>query len=161
MKKGLFREEALKKASSPEELNEYIKVTNPGVWITLVAVIVIIIGGCIWGIFGRIEETVEAIVVSDGTQTFCYVDEYNWLPGKIENDSFFELDGVVYNITSVPKKSKKITEYPLLCEKSGLDEVFPEDEYYELKIDKVIPKDAICDVNVVVESIKPLSFVFN
>ncbi len=33
MEDPIFRKKSLDKLSSPEQLNDYIKVTNPGVWI--------------------------------------------------------------------------------------------------------------------------------
>lgn len=34
----MFRKEALERISSPEQLTDYLHVTNPGVWAVLVAV---------------------------------------------------------------------------------------------------------------------------
>lgn len=38
MDSGLFRKTALERISSAERLNEYIKITHPGVWSVLVLV---------------------------------------------------------------------------------------------------------------------------
>ena len=53
MGKQIFREENLKKVSSPDRLNDYIRVTNPSVWLLLAAIIVLLAGACVWGIFGN------------------------------------------------------------------------------------------------------------
>ena len=37
MQNQLFREKSLEKVSSPEQLNDYIRVSNPGVWIAVAA----------------------------------------------------------------------------------------------------------------------------
>ena len=37
------------KVTSPEKLNDYIKVSNPTVWIILAAVAVLLAGAVIWG----------------------------------------------------------------------------------------------------------------
>lgn len=63
MDNELFRKKALDKIKSPENLNDYVHVTNPGVWLLLVAVIVLLAGAVIWGTFGRIEST-EAVSVT-------------------------------------------------------------------------------------------------
>ena len=44
MDNQLFRKKSLDKVSSPEQLNDYIRVSNPGVWIALTAVIVLLFG---------------------------------------------------------------------------------------------------------------------
>ena len=54
MNNQLFREAAIKKVSSPEALNDYMKVTTPRVWIILIAVALLLIGAIIWGIFGSV-----------------------------------------------------------------------------------------------------------
>ena len=36
---GLFREKSLEAVESPESLNDYLRVTSPGVWLILAAVI--------------------------------------------------------------------------------------------------------------------------
>lgn len=60
MREDIFRKKNLDRINSPESLNDYIRVTNPGVWIVIAALIVLLIGACIWGIYGRIECAVRA-----------------------------------------------------------------------------------------------------
>ena len=42
-KKSIFRKETLDRISSPEQLSDYLHVTNPTVWLILTAVIVLLI----------------------------------------------------------------------------------------------------------------------
>ncbi len=53
----LFREQALKKQSSPEQLDELIQITNSASWLALAAFGGLIIVALIWGIFGSIPTT--------------------------------------------------------------------------------------------------------
>lgn len=48
--KNVFQKESLEGMSSPEKLNDYIKVSNPSVWIILIAITVMLITALIWGI---------------------------------------------------------------------------------------------------------------
>ena len=50
----LFREKSLKKVSSPEKLDDYIRVTTPSVWIALIAMVVLLAGVIVWGCFGEL-----------------------------------------------------------------------------------------------------------
>ena len=52
---GIFREKSLKRVSSPEALNDYIRVTTPSVWIVLAALVILLCGMLAWSIFGTIE----------------------------------------------------------------------------------------------------------
>ncbi len=69
----LFREKSLEAVESPEALNDYLQVTSPGVWMVLVSVILLLIGGIIWSIFGRIDTTVQVAVSSEASGVVCYV----------------------------------------------------------------------------------------
>ena len=51
---GIFREKSLNKVTSPEQLDDYIKVTTPSVWFILFALLLVIVGAVVWGIFGEI-----------------------------------------------------------------------------------------------------------
>lgn len=52
---GIFREKSIKRVSSPEQLNDYIRVTSPSVWIVLIALVVLLLGMLAWSALGRIE----------------------------------------------------------------------------------------------------------
>ena len=69
----LFREKSLEAIESPERLNDYLRVTSPGVWLILAAVVMLLVGVILWGIFGRITTTAQfAVTVGDG-RAVCYV----------------------------------------------------------------------------------------
>ena len=44
MKGDLFRKESVEKITSPEELNTYVKVLNPRVWLILAGIVIAIAG---------------------------------------------------------------------------------------------------------------------
>ena len=44
MKGDLFRKEAVDKITSPEDLNSYVKVLNPRIWLILAGIIIAIAG---------------------------------------------------------------------------------------------------------------------
>ena len=44
-----------KKIKSPDNMDEYIRVVNPSVWLIIIAIIVLLIGSFIWAIFGSVE----------------------------------------------------------------------------------------------------------
>ena len=74
-KTKLFREKNLERLESPEQLNDYLRVTSPGVWMILSAVILLLIGVFIWAVFGRIEATTQAVVVTENGGSTCIVPE--------------------------------------------------------------------------------------
>ncbi len=54
MNNSIFRKKSLDRVTSPEELNDYMRVTSPGVWLIMAAAILLLTGMLIWGIFGTI-----------------------------------------------------------------------------------------------------------
>ena len=60
---SIYREEALKRISSPEQLTSYLRVTNPGIWAVLIGVIVLLAGLIAWSTIGTLETTAQATVV--------------------------------------------------------------------------------------------------
>ena len=59
----LFRKKAMERISSPEDLSSYLKVTDPGMWIVLAAVIVLLLGLAAWACVGTLETTADAAVI--------------------------------------------------------------------------------------------------
>ncbi len=51
---GIFREKSMERVSSPEALNDYIRVTTPSVWVVLIALVVLLVGMLAWSILGRV-----------------------------------------------------------------------------------------------------------
>ena len=53
MDNQIFRKKNIDRVSSPEQLNDYVRVSNPGVWMVLTAVIVLLFGICVWAVFRK------------------------------------------------------------------------------------------------------------
>ena len=70
MADNIFREKSLKRISSPEDLDRYIRIPGPSIWLILAAMIILLVSGCLWGIWGRLETVVTvAGMVSGGEMT--------------------------------------------------------------------------------------------
>lgn len=48
MASNIFRKKALDTVSSPEQLDQHVRITRPSVWVVMIAIICLIIGGGIW-----------------------------------------------------------------------------------------------------------------
>ncbi|MBO7673442.1 MAG: hypothetical protein J6S63_00375 [Atopobiaceae bacterium] len=74
----LFRQKAIDKMSSPDELTDYLKVTSPSVWAVLVAVVVLLAGIIAWACVGTLPTRAQAsIVVQGGTASVSVSDSYD------------------------------------------------------------------------------------
>lgn len=157
MDKQLFRKASIDRISSPEQLNDYIRVSNPGVWMVLSAMIVLLAGVCVWGVFGHLESKVDTAGICENGVFTCYVTKEQAgqvLPGmtvKVE-DASFAVSGISAKPAAV---SDEMDSYMLYL--GG----FTEDEWlYEVTADAALA-DGVYQAQIVTESVSPMSFILN
>ena len=66
---SVFRKKTLDRISSPEQLTDYLRVSNPGIWVVLVAVILLLAGIFVWSAVGTLETTADASVIVQEQKT--------------------------------------------------------------------------------------------
>src|SRR5215210_1899057 len=59
MNKSLFRQEALDKTLSPDELDRLMRVTGPKGWLALIALLALLAAAAVWGVFGTVPVQVS------------------------------------------------------------------------------------------------------
>ena len=72
-KNSIFRKKSLDRISTPEELDNYLVVTGPGVWLPLIGAAVLLIGLLVWMALGNLTTALNVAVVSSGGETLCLV----------------------------------------------------------------------------------------
>lgn len=70
-KNSLFRKEALERLSSPEQLDQLMRIVTPRSWLPMSALGALIAGGLVWSIVGRIP------VTTTGSGALVYADAPN------------------------------------------------------------------------------------
>lgn len=157
MENHLFRQKSIEQVSSPEQLNDYIRVSNPSVWMILTAVIVLLTGVCIWGVFGHLNTTVGCVCISDGDRNVVYIKE-NQIDSVAEG-MCVTIGSQEYEIRAIGTEPVSVggdfSEYAMHVGnlKNG-------EWVYEATLDAVLP-DGVYAAEIVVESVKPMSFVIN
>ena len=61
MTNQLFRKKSIDKISSPEKLDDYLKVSTPSLWLVLLAVISLLLGIIVWSSVSELETTISAV----------------------------------------------------------------------------------------------------
>lgn len=157
MNEKIFRKKSVDRMSSPEQLNDYIKVTNPGVWMALAAIILLLLGICVWGIFGKLETKINVVAVSENGHTVCYVKEENI--SSVKNKMSVYIGEESYRIKSIGTQPVSVSEN--MSEYARHVGDLREGEWvYVVIIDGNIA-DGTYKAQVVIDSVSPLYFVFN
>ena len=157
MAEQIFREKSLKKISSPEELNDYVKVANPGIWLLLVGVIILLVGFFAWGALGQIETKIDAACVSEDGKLKVYVKEADM--NEITLNTELTINDEEYKIRSISDDPVQVdslfNEYML-----HIGNLKEGEWVYVLNLDSNL-KAGVYKAKVVKEKIKPLSLLFN
>ena len=70
MARSVFDLESEDRVESPEKLNEYIRVAEPGVWAGVLALVLVLAAFIAWGFIGRVPESVNFRGVVDKNSHF-------------------------------------------------------------------------------------------
>ena len=154
---NLFRKKNLDRISSPEQLNAYIRVSTPSVWMLLAAIVVLLAGVCIWGMFGRLETTLPVAAVAENGAVTAYVKEGD--AAKIAAEQAVSVAGVQGTVLAVGDEPLRVdgsfTEY--MRHVGGLQEG---EWVYAVALDAAC-EDGVYAAQVVIDSVSPMSFVLN
>ncbi len=48
--KIIFRKKSLDHISNPEQIDDYIKISSPTIWLILAAILIVLVGSIIWNV---------------------------------------------------------------------------------------------------------------
>lgn len=100
----IYNKMATEKLNGPEELDCYVRVAKPGVWMLLVACALLIGGLMMWGLFGTVYVNVSSTGVRIGDKVCCYLSGENTSHVRVGNES---------SVCDVPLRIASISEIPL------------------------------------------------
>lgn len=134
---GIFRKKALEKITAPEQLTDYLRVTNPGIWTLFAAIIVLLAGMFLWSTVGTLETTADGVAEIKDGQAMIVITENTG--NVIAPGMTVRIDTSDYKITDVQKD-----DYGRLTAYAPIDRT-----------------DGKYDVKIVTESIHPIRFLFD
>jgi len=67
----IFNKKATEKLRSPDDLDKYVRVTNPGAWLIVITCVAFLAGVLIWGMFGSVTPGVECQGAVSGGRALC------------------------------------------------------------------------------------------
>lgn len=132
---AIYREKSLKRISSPEELDRYVRISKPGTWIVLLVILVLLTSFIIWSIFGRLTTTISVDVQI-----------------KNNNSEILVSDDVVESILPGMK---------VLYDDKTVGTVSMVDENGNIVLSPLDLEDGTYQMDIVVEEISPIYFILN
>lgn len=75
MKDSIFRKKSLERISSPDEIDDYMRVTRPSLWLVLMTIVLLLIAAIIWSITGQIETTLDIAARAENGQVVVGITE--------------------------------------------------------------------------------------
>ena len=139
MSEEIFRKKSLDRIKSPENLDDYIRVSNPALWLLLASVIVLLVGAVVWSMFGKVETTLAVGVNVEDGRSVCISDDDNadvLVPGVVVRFEGYE--GVIESVAP-------LEDHGIAC---------------VLRTDTV-PEHGIYMGEAVISSENPISFILN
>ena len=143
MENQVFRQKSVERIASPEQLQDYMRVTTPGVWMVLAAVILLLAGLIVSSALVNVESriTEQAVVAEDGLM----------------------LDIAL----PLSQKSLVAPGMPVRVadREAKVSMVFPAEN--EVEVIAELPEDGVklapgtYDVEIVTETVRPISFLFS
>ena len=154
---NLFRKKSLDRIASPEQLNAYIRVSTPSVWVLLCAIVVLLTGVCVWGVFGHMDTTLPVAVVAENGTVVAFVKEED--AGKVAVNQAAAVSSAQGKVTAVAAEPLRVddtfTDY--MCHLGGLQQG---EWVYAVTLD-VSCADGVHAGQIVIDSVSPMSFVLN
>ena len=158
-KQQLFRQSSLDRISSPEDLNDYVRVANPGVWMIMGAIIVFLVGLCVWAVVGEMKTTVNAVGIKENGNVIFYANEMKMMEIKPGMQIVCD-DGAKCTVKSVDEETFPATA--VLSEYAQhLGEFDKGDWVCVVRAEGDGPEDGIGKASITVTRVSPISFILN
>ena len=153
----IFRDKSIERISSPDQLNDYVRLSNPGVWFILSAIMVILIGGCVFGALGHIDSSVPAVGIAKGGKMVCLVKKE--FGNRFTQDMKLKIDDREYNVSVRSPKPVTVWDttdpYALF-----IGDMQPGEWVYEMDVEGSFTDGAYA-ADLVTEEVSPVTFLFN
>lgn len=163
MAQQVFRKSSMDKINSPEQLNEYIKVSSPSVWIILAAVMVLLAAVLLWSATGSLPTQVSANGIAEKGTITCYLSQEN--AAKLQKGMTVNLTGgetgLVSSVGSIPLSKDEVDasvsgDYALHVLALG-DWNIP----VTVEIDAALQEGQVYPLTIITDSVNPIEFLLN
>ena len=165
----IFSDKAMQKLKTADDLEQYVKLTNPGIWIVLAASASLLIGLIAWVFWGTAATTVEAraALINGKMQCFLPYNEYQLV--KVGDEVYINHAlWVVSECSDVPLS--RDDAYGIVGSDFLYHELISSNKSYQITLDPVqsnnLPRrlgSSLATVDVVIHtrSVHPIDLILN
>lgn len=157
---SIFNKKALDRLRSPDDLDRYIRITSPSVWVALFAVIALLAGLLAWGVFGSVSASVDAMGTYEDGKVICLLGADDAAKVKVGDHAY--VDGQRATVASKSKAPISAKEASDLLTSDYLVETLMEDSWaYVVTLDgvKMDEEGVPFSVSITTERVAPISLV--
>ncbi len=111
MENGQRTSQETKRPRSPDDLERYVKITNPSVWLVLGACAALLIGALVWGFFGSVSVRVQTVGTYRDGQTFCFLTTEDYSKVHTGDSAMVdEIEMKVSEVAGIPNSREEAKE---------------------------------------------------
>lgn len=161
VERPLFNKKATEKLRSPDDLDKYVRVTNPSVWVTLVACLALLAGLLAWGLFGAVTTSISTTGVSINGEAMCFLSAEDL--AKVDAGDAAIIDGEkmkVAEVSAVPLSRSEAQK--ILLNDYLVNTLMKDDWAYRVTFDgdaAKLTQGVPLSVSITVERITPIRLI--
>ena len=159
--KPIFNKRASERLQTPDDLDRYVRVTTPSVWVALVAVFALIAGMLSWGLFGSVSTDINVTGASaQPGKVICMLDVDTVADVKVGDVAYAgNHETKVADISSLPLSRDETDK--LFTSDYLVDAIMPGEWGYVVTLDvpSDVPVEVPLSVKITTEKVSPISLV--
>ena len=161
MNENLFRKESIDHIASPEQLNDYIRVPNPGIWLMISFFLILAAMLIFWAFSANLPLVIQTSGISAADGILCYLPIYEAKSLSL---------GMKVKINETEGKIQSIYPNPISKEEAAMEiGAYQADMMiqapWNLKIilspSTTISNNQFLSIKIITDTIKPIDLVFD
>ena len=157
----IFNQKAVEKLRNPDDLDKYVRLTNPSVWVVLAACVALLLGLLAWGFWGTVVTSVntKGVVLEDKAICFLSADT----APDVEVGDTANVDGKQMKVAEVQAVPLSRDEAAQVLSNDYLVSTLVQDDWvYLVTFDgdtSELNSDVPLPVNITTDLISPISLI--
>ena len=158
---SIFNKKATEKLRSPDDLDKYVRVTNPSIWVVFGACVALLVGLLAWGVFGSVTTSVTTTGVCMNDRAMCFLTAEE--STKVKEGDVANVGGERMTVSRIAPAPVSANEAHALLESDYLvSALVKEDWAYQVAFEgdtSDLQVGVPLAVNITTERIAPISLV--